>query len=124
MTLIQLQRSAVDELLAARELGCLLQPGAARGRVYGGGTMAADYIIRVPAASYDVLVTRKPDGTLGLSTDFWHGSVAAVLGEGLERLVQEHQCARTIAEAEAQGYTVTREVDQAGEILLTIGGIQ
>lgn len=108
---------------AARELGCILQNGASRGRIYGGVTQAADFIIRVPQARYDVLVTKNPDSTLSLSTDFYGGSVGAVLGTNLESLVQGYQVARTIAEYQSRGYTVTREVDAVTqEVLLTVGG--
>jgi hypothetical protein len=60
--------------IAALEAACkelslpLLQNASARG--YAGQTRRGDFVIQL-AGPYDIAVNRQPDGTFGLTTDWW-----------------------------------------------------
>ena len=65
------------------------------------GMGAADHVIRIPGATYDVGVYRSQNGTYELRTDFYNGSVSNVLGatrEATEKAVKDAKA--TGAEAE------------------------
>lgn len=74
-TTICTQVRDIDALRAAcSELGIeLLEKAQARG--YAGQTSKGDFVVRLKGP-YDVAVNRQPDGTYGLTTDWWSGDNA------------------------------------------------
>ena len=104
---------------ACRELALPLQVGGvARG--WAGNTLAADYVIKMPC-KYDVAVHVQPDGTLKLTTDWYDGSVARIVGKSFQKLSQLYAVNKTEALWKAKGYTVHRRTDK-GAIKLKIEG--
>jgi hypothetical protein len=118
---IRTQVRDIDALRAAcSELGLdILQNAQARG--YAGQTSKGDFVVRLKGP-YDVAVNRQPDGTYGLTTDWWDGHVAKEVGIGYGRLLQSYGVNKTIREARLRGLRTTRRVEADGSILLTLEG--
>ncbi|MEI8351396.1 MAG: DUF1257 domain-containing protein [bacterium] len=106
---------------ACRELGVeLLENAIARG--YAANTHKGDLVIRLKGP-YDVALNRQPDGSYGLTTDWWGGHVERELGTGFGKLLQLYGVYRAQQEARRKGYTTRRQQLGDGSIKLTIGGI-
>jgi len=106
---------------ACRELGLsVLENNLARG--YSSNTLRGDYVIRLKGP-YDVALNRQPDGSYGLTTDWWGGHVERELGTGFGKLLQLYGVYRAQQEARRKGYTTRRQQLGDGSIKLTIGGI-
>lgn len=115
---IQTQIKDIEALAhACAELGVkLIADSTARG--YGKQTMKADYVIRLPGP-YDVALAKQPDGTFTLTTDWWGGSVEAVVGKNYARLKQLYAVHKATLEAKKKGHTVVR-TQKDGAIRLTV----
>lgn len=121
-TTIRTQVRDIDALRAAcSELGLeLLQNTAARG--YAGQATKGDFVVRLKGP-YDVAVNRQPDGTYGLTADWWSGHVEREVGRGFGRLLQLYGVHKTLAEARRKGCTVRRHALADGSVKLVIGGV-
>lgn len=105
---------------SATELGCELLKNAA-GRIYS-GEKGADYVVRVKGASYDVLCDTTKEGTLAMTTDWYGGSVAKVLGKDLCKLKQGYAVNRATIEARRKGYVVSKQTLANGSVKLVLTG--
>jgi hypothetical protein len=105
-------RSAVGELGLA-----LYENTDARG--YGTKKLKADFVVRL-SGPYDVAVHRQPDGTFGLTTDWWNGHVAKEVGDNFGKLLQLYGIHKATAEARRRGHMVRRLPHANGAIKLVI----
>jgi hypothetical protein len=106
---------------ACRELGVeLIENTQARG--YGSNTHKGEYVIKLKGP-YDVAVNRQPDGTFGLTTDWWDGHVEREVGTNFGKLLQLYGVYKAQAEGRRKGYTTRRQTLGDGSIKVTIGGV-
>lgn len=106
---------------ACRELGVeLIENAVARG--YGSNKQHGDFVIKLKGP-YDIAVNRQPDGTLGLTTDWWGNHVEKEVGTNYGRLLQLYGVHKARIEAQRKGYTVRRQTLADGAIKLVIGGV-
>lgn len=106
---------------ACQELGLQVAEKAdARG--YAGNTLPGDYVVRLQGP-YDIALNRQPDGTFGLTTDWWAGHVAKEVGPDYGKLLQLYGVHKAMREARKKGLTVRRQAISDGRIKLTIGGV-
>jgi hypothetical protein len=120
-TTIQTQVRDLDALRAALgELGVTLVANTvARG--YAGNTLKGDHVIRLKGP-YDIALNKTPDGSYGLTTDWWEGHVEKEVGADFGRLLQLYGIHKTTIEARKRGHMVQRKAQTDGSIKLTIGG--
>ncbi len=105
---------------AAQELGCTFQYGGI-GLGYNGQTRAGDYVLKTPhPCRYDIVANHRADGKLDLTTDWWGGDVAKVVGENYGLLLQRYGIAKAELAAHAEGYLTTRETCANGDLQLHI----
>jgi hypothetical protein len=118
-TTIKTQIKDVAALRAAiTELGLeLIQNSNARG--YVSQTMKGDYVVRLKGP-YDIAVNRQPDGTFGLTTDWWDGHVAQEVGPNFGRLLQLYGVHKATLEARKKGMSVHRKPQPNGSIKLVL----
>ena len=121
-TTIQTQVRDLDALRAALgELGVtLLANTNARG--YLNNTLHGDFVIRLKGP-YDIALNKTPDGSYGLTTDWWDGHVEKEMGAKFGRLLQLYGIHKTTIEARKRGHFVQRKAQKDGSIKLTIGGV-
>jgi hypothetical protein len=106
---------------AADELGLeLLEQTTARG--YSTNRIPGDYVLRLKGP-YDVALNRNPNGSYGLTTDWWNGHVAKEVGPEFGRLLQLYGVHKTMLEARKRGHLVQRKAQPNGAIKLVIGGV-
>ena len=106
---------------AATELGLeLLENSVARG--YSSNTVHGDYIIRLKGP-YDVALNKNPNGTFGMTTDWWNGHVEKEIGANFGRLLQLYGVHKATMEARKKGRLVERRPQKNGAIKLVIGGV-
>ena len=106
---------------AVAELGLQLVPDAdARG--FASQTRRGDYVIRLKGP-YDIALNKTPDGSYGLTTDWWDGHVEKEVGAKFGRLLQLYGIHKTTIEARKRGHFVQRKAQKDGSIKLTIGGV-
>ena len=108
-------RSACDELGLQ-----VLDNTTARG--YSTNTTRGEHVIRLKGP-YDVAVNKHPDGTYGLTTDWWDGHVEREVGTNFGRLLQLYAVHKAITEARKRGHMVQRRQQRDGSIKLVIGGV-
>lgn len=122
-TTIQTQLRDLDALRSALgELGvALLANTTARG--YAANQIKGDYVIRLKGP-YDIALNKNPDGSYGLTTDWWDGHVEKEVGAKFGRLLQLYGVHKTMMEARKRGHTVQRKSQQDGSIKLMIGGVR
>jgi hypothetical protein len=106
---------------ACRELGVTVEENAVAGG-YGSNQQHGDFVIRLKGP-YNIAVNRQPNGTLGLTTDWWAGHVEQEVGQNHGRLLQLCGVHKARIEAQRKGYTVGRQTLGDGAIKLTIGGL-
>ncbi len=88
--------------LACADLGLeLLANATCRG--YGSNKKKADYAI-LCQGPYDIAVERQEDGTYGLTTDWFRGSVAEQVGQNFGKLLQLYGAHKAALAAKAKGY--------------------
>lgn len=105
---------------AAQELGCTFQVGGI-GRGYAGNTRRGDYVLITPTpCRYDIVANHRADGKLDLTTDWWGGDVAKVVGENYGLLLQHYGIAKAELAAHAEGYLTTRHHLENGDMQLHI----
>ncbi len=80
-----------------------------------------DYVIRLKGPC-DIAVQRQPDGTFGLSTDWWDGHVEKEVGAKYGRLLQLYAVHKTAREARRRGLSVQRSALSNGTIKLVLTG--
>ena len=122
-TTIQTQIRDISALRAAcDELGVqVLTKTNARG--YGSKRTKGDLVIRLNGP-YDIAVNQQPDGSFGLTTDWWGGHVEHEVGKGYGKLLQLYGVCKAQAEARRKGYTTRRQSLKDGSIKITIGGVR
>ncbi len=120
-TTIQTQIKDIAALRSAcQELGLpLLQNTDARG--YYQNKLHGDFVVQLKGP-YDIAVNKQPDGTFGLTTDWWQGHVEKEVGTNYGKLLQLYGVHKAMQEARRKGYTCQRQAQKDGAIKLTIGG--
>lgn len=118
-TTIKTQIKDVEALRSAvNELGLqLLANTDARG--YISNKTKGDYVIRLKGP-YDVALNQQPDGTYGLTTDWWDGHVEREVGTNFGRLLQLYGIHKASMEARKKGYSVLRNSQPNGSIKLIL----
>ena len=105
---------------ACAELGLDINENAvARG--YAGNTRSGEHVIRLKGP-YDIAVNKTPDGTYGLTTDWWAGHVEKEVGKNYGRLLQLYGVHKAQIEARRKGFTTRRSTLADGSVKLVIGG--
>ena len=106
---------------ACGELGFqVMENTTARG--YSTNTTKGDYVLRLKGP-YDIALNKQPDGTYGLTTDWWDGHVEKEVGANYGRLLQLYAVHKATAEARKRGHSVQRKQQKNGAIKLVIGGV-
>ena len=106
---------------ACKELGLeVLQDAEARG--YGSALQRGEFIIRLKGP-YDVALNRQPDGSYGLSTDWWDGHVEKEVGKDYGKLLQLYGVHKATIEARKKGLSVLRRHQPNGSIKLVLMGV-
>ncbi len=120
-TTIKTQIKDVEALRSAvNELGLqILANTEARG--YISNKTKGDYVIRLKGP-YDIALNKTPDGSYGLTTDWWDGHVEKEVGAKFGRLLQLYGIHKTTIEARKRGHFVQRKAQKDGSIKLVIGG--
>ena len=118
-TTIKTQIKDVEALRSAvSELGLqLLANTEARG--YISNKTKGDFVIRLKGP-YDVALNQQPDGTYGLTTDWWDGHVEKEVGSNFGRLLQLYGVHKATVEAKKKGYSVLRRHQPNGSIKLIL----
>ncbi len=107
-------RAACQEL----KLG-LLQDAEARG--YYGASQRGEFIIQLKGP-YDIALHRQPDGSYGLTTDWWDGHVENEVGKDFGKLLQLYGVHKATIEARKKGLSVQRRQQSNGSIKLILMG--
>ena len=118
-TTIKTQIKDVEALRSAvNELGLKLIPNTtARG--YISNKTKGDFVIQLKGP-YDIAVNQQPDGTFGLTTDWWDGHVEKEVGSNFGRLLQLYGVHKASMEARKKGYSVLRNPQPNGSIKLIL----
>jgi Protein of unknown function (DUF1257) len=106
---------------ACTELG-LTVADETTARGYSTNTIHGEHVIRLKGP-YDIAVNRQPDGTYGLTTDWWDGYVEKEVGPNYGRLLQLYAVHKATAEARRKGHSVRRKAAENGAIKLLIGAL-
>ena len=118
-TTIKTQIKDVAALRAAtNELGLTLIPNA-QARGFINHTIKGEYVIRLKGP-YDIAVNQQPDGTLGLTTDWWDGHVEKEVGANFGRLLQLYGVHKASQAAKKKGLSVLRKPQPNGSIKLIL----
>ena len=118
-------KTQIKDLAALRdacaELGlAVLDRAEARG--FAGATHKGDHVLRLKGP-FDIAVNQQPDGSLGLTCDWWDGHVEKEVGSQYGRLLQLYATHKATREARRKGLSVQRTLRTDGSIKLTIGGL-
>ena len=118
-TTIKTQIKDIAALRAAvTELSLELIPNSvARGFI--SQTMKGDYVVRLKGP-YDVALNQQPDGTYGLTTDWWNGHVEQEVGKNFGKLLQLYGVHKASMEARKKGLSVLRRSQPNGSIKLVL----
>ena len=118
-TTIKTQIKDVEALRSAvNELGLRLIPNT-EARGYISNKTRGDYVIRLKGP-YDIAVNQQPDGTYGLTTDWWDGHVEKEVGSNFGRLLQLYGVHKASMEARKKGWSVLRRHQPNGSIKLVL----
>ncbi len=116
---IQTQLKDLDALRSAlKEMGLSLFPNA-KARGYENNQIKGDFVIR-QNGPYDIALTKQPDGTYGLSCDWFMGHVEKEVGKNYSKLLQLYAAHKAMREARKKGYSVIRKAQADGAIKLTL----
>ena len=107
--------------LACTEMGLSLIPNA-EARGYAKQQTHGDHVIRLKGP-YDIAVNKQPDGTFGLTTDWWAGHVEKEIGKDYGRLLQLYGVHKATLEARRKGLSVQRQSQPNGNIKLVLLGV-
>lgn len=134
ITNIAALQSAVAEL-QANGVRCSLSAGGTPRAFFPNqaGMGAADYVLKLDGAKYDVGFYKQPDGSYEARTDFWGGSVESCLGAKaskpetadqakMGRLFQMYGIHAATQEARRRGLSVRRVNGADGLIQLELTG--
>jgi hypothetical protein len=118
-------KTQIKDLAALRdacaELGlAVLDRAEARG--FAGATHKGDHVLRLKGP-FDIAVNQQPDGSFGLTCDWWDGHVEKEVGSQYGRLLQLYATHKATREARRKGLSVQRTLRTDGSIKLTIGGL-
>jgi hypothetical protein len=103
---------------ACNELGfAVLENASARG--YINNQTRGEYVIQLKVP-YDIALNKNPDGTYGLTTDWWDGHVEKEVGANFGKLLQLYGVHKTMLEARKKGLSVLRRAKQDGSIKLVV----
>jgi Protein of unknown function (DUF1257) len=118
-TTIKTQIKDVEALRSAvNELGLqLIANTEARG--YVSNKTKGEFVIRLKGP-YDVALNQQPDGTYGLTTDWWDGHVEREVGTNFGRLLQLYGVHKATIEARKKGLSVLRRPQPNGSIKLIL----
>ena len=118
-TTIKTQIKDIAALRAATtELGLEIIPNSvARGFI--SQTMKGDYVVRLKGP-YDIALNQQPDGTFGLTTDWWNGHVEKEVGKSFGKLLQLYGVHKASMEARKKGLSVLRRSQPNGSIKLVL----
>ncbi len=120
-TMITTQIKDIEALRkACEEMGLSLSQGI-EARGYGANRHTGEHVI-VLKGPYDIAVNRQPDGTFGLTTDWWDGHVEKEVGANYGKLLQLYGVWKTALEATRKGYMVTRQGLKNGSIKVLLSG--
>ena len=92
---------------ACGEMG-IQGPRKHQARGYSTNTTQGDYVLRLKGP-YDVALNKQPDGSYGLTTDWWDGHVEKEVGTNYGRLLQLYAVHKATSEARRRGHTVQRK---------------
>ncbi len=106
---------------ACTEMGLLLASDT-EARGYGTARTKGEYVIRLKGP-YDIALNKQPEGSYGLTTDWWGGHVEKEVGAGYGRLLQLYAVHKTQIEARKKGRTCLRSQLADGSVKLVIGGM-
>jgi len=106
---------------ACTEMGLTLA-SECEARGYGGNRHRGEFVIRLKGP-YDIALNRQPDGSYGLTTDWWDGHVEKEVGSDYGRLLQLYAVHKTQIEARKRGRTCRRSQLKDGSIKLVLGGV-
>ncbi len=121
-TIVTLIRDVQALKSACAELSLVVEENAiARG--YSRNTHRGDLVIRLKGP-YDIAVTKQPDGTYGLTCDWWDGHVEREVGANYGKLLQLYGIHKAQIEVRKKGYTTRRQALADGSIKLVIGGVR
>jgi hypothetical protein len=120
-TTIKTQIKDIEALRSAcAELKLTVLPNAeARGFV--NQKQKGDFVIRLKGP-YDIALNRQPDGSFGLTADFWDGHVERETGKGYGKLLQFYAVHKATREARRKGHLIRRAQQKDGSIKLVIAG--
>ena len=120
-TTIKTQIKDIEALRSAtKELGLtILNNANARG--YGQEQRKGDFVIKL-TGPYDIAVNAQPDGTFGLTTDWWNGYVEKEVGKDYSKLIQLYGVHKASLEAKKRGMSVLRRQQKDGAIKLILIG--
>ncbi len=114
-------KDAVALQAAVAELGLTLLPNAAA-RGYANQTSKGDYVIKLNGP-YDIALNKQPDGSYGLTTDWWEGHVEKEVGANFGKLLQLYGVHKASLEARKKGLSVLRRAKSDGSIKLIVMGV-
>ena len=118
-TTIKTEIKDIDALRSAvQEMGLVLESNT-EARGYAGNKLPGDHVIRLKGP-YDVAVNRQPNGSHGLTCDWWDGHVAREVGEKFGKLLQLYGVHKATREARRKGHMVQRRAQPDGAIKLVI----
>ena len=118
-TTIKTQIKDIQALQAACQEMSLSLLANARARGYANETRNGDFVIKLNGP-YDIAVNKQPDGTYGLTTDWWQGHVENQVGPNFGRLLQLYGVHKAMIEARKQGCSVLRQPQRNGSIKLVL----
>ena len=118
-TTIKTQIKDLEALrLALQEMGLtLLSNATARGFIES--TTTGEYVVKLKGP-YDIALNKQPDGTYGLTTDWWAEHVEKEVGKNYGKLFQLYGVHKAIQEAKKKGFTANRKTLPNGAIKLTL----
>jgi hypothetical protein len=121
-TTIKTQIKDIEALRKALEEMGLSIVSNAEARGFVSNTTTGDFVIRLKGP-YDIALNKQPDGSYGLTTDWWDGHVEKEVGKDFGKLLQLYGVHKTILEAKKKGYTAVRKTQPNGSIKLTLNSL-
>lgn len=94
----------------------------AQARGYSQNKIPGDFVIHLNGP-YDIAVNQQPDGTYGLTTDWWEGHVEKEVGKDYGKLLQLYGVHKALLEARKRGCLVKRSQQHNGAIKLIIAAL-
>ena len=105
---------------ACQEIGFALIPNA-EARGYYENKIKGDFVIKL-SGPYDIAVNQQPDGTFGLTCDWWAGHVEKEVGKDYGKLLQIYGVHKATMEARKKNLSVLRRQKQDGSVKLILMG--